>query len=270
MKKLLKQIWISILCRTGIDLRDVITLFTFIPLRKYREFKKDLKTLKEQEKDAKVIFPFGRLYPCYPDKEGSAGSVKGAYFWQDLCVAQKIFKNNPEKHVDIGSSISGFVAHVASFREIEVFDIRPLNETIQNVRFRQYDLMNKELLHPEYTDSISSLHVVEHFGLGRYGDPICYDGYLKGFENITYLLKPNGKFYFSVPLGDQRIEFHAHRVFSLSYLLEMISKDYMINSFSYVNDEHNFFPEVEITPELLKNNCGCRFGCAIFELTKKY
>jgi hypothetical protein len=130
--------------------------------------------------------------------------------------------------------------------------------------------MNKELLLPECTDSVSSLHAVEHFGLGRYGDPICYDGYLKGFENITYLLKSNGKFYFSVPLGEQRIEFHGHRVFSLSYLLEMVSKDYTINSFSYVNDEGDFFPEVEIIPELLKNNCGCRFGCAIFELTRKY
>jgi len=32
--------------------------------------------------------------------------------------------------VDIGSRVDGFVAHVASFREIEVFDVRPISAQI--------------------------------------------------------------------------------------------------------------------------------------------
>jgi len=268
MKRLFKQLWISIQCFTGIDLRNILNSFTFVSPSKYQQLKKELKEIKKQSKSSKVIFPIGRLYPCYFDKNDNAGSVGGAYYWQDFYVAQCIFKNKPDRHIDIGSSISGFVTHVACFRQIEVLDIRPLEQEIPNVVFKQCDIMKKEKLQAEITDSISSLHALEHFGLGRYGDPICYDGYLIGFENITYLLKPGGKFYFSVPLGQQRIEFHAHRIFSLSYLLELVSKNFTIDSFSYVNDKGDFFPEIEITQTLIENNCNCSFGCAIFELTK--
>lgn len=82
------------------------------------------------------------FFPCLHDWYKEAGATKGEYFWQDLYVAQMIFKNHPTRHVDIGSRIDGFVAHIASFREVEVFDIRPLKSSIPNVVFRQADLMN--------------------------------------------------------------------------------------------------------------------------------
>ena len=269
LKKRIKKLLISIQCLTGVDLRNVYRSFTFIPPKKYREFKRDMKELKNQLKKSEVSFPISCLYPIYPDKNSSAGEAQGHYFWQDSYVARRIFENNPQRHLDIGSSISGFVAHVSCFREIEVFDIRPLDKKIPNVIFRQCDLMNRENLQEGITDSISSLHALEHFGLGRYGDPVCYNGYLKGFNNISYLLKPNGKFYFSVPLGEQRIEFNAHRIFSLSYLIEMVSTDFTVDHFSYVDDKGDFFPEVEITQDIINDNCGCHYGCAIFVLTKK-
>jgi hypothetical protein len=192
--------------------------------------------------------------------------TRGHYFHQDLFVAQRIYINNPVKHVDIGSRIDGFVTHVASFREIEIFDIRPIHAQIQNIVFKQADLMNNNNELADYTDSISCLHALEHFGLGRYGDPVCFDGYLLGFKNITRMLQQGGKFYFSVPLGKQRIEFHAHRVFSLEYLLDIISPHYHIDSFSYVDDLGDFHPNVRIP---IENSLKCQFGCAIFELTKK-
>lgn len=92
-----------------------------------------------------------------------------------------------------------------------------------------------------YCDSISSLHVIEHFGIGRYGDPIDYFGYLKAINNITKILKSGGIFYFSVPIGPQRIEFNAHRVFSVAYLINILSQNFEIRSFSYVNDTEDFF-----------------------------
>jgi len=85
-----------------------------------------------------------------------------------------------------------------------------------------------------YCDSISCLHALEHFGLGRYGDRIDYQGHLLGWNNIYKILKRGGNFIFSVPIGIQRIEFNAHRVFSIEYLLTMIKGRYQIDSFSYV------------------------------------
>ena len=231
-------------------------------------FLKDYLEIKRQAKESQHIFPFGKFYPCLDDRFDQSGTASGHYFHQDLLVANRIFINNPEKHVDVGSRIDGFVAHVASFREIEVFDIRPIENTISNIRFKQVDLMSNNIDLKDYCDSISSLHAIEHFGLGRYGDKVDYNGYLKGLDNIYQILQEGGKFYFSVPIGKQRIEFNAHRVFSIKYLIKLLEDKYIIDSFAYVNDEGELFKEVPLIPKDIENNCMCHYGCGIFELTK--
>lgn len=236
--------------------------------KRYKELKSDLAELERQAANSSVSFPVSTIYPCYQDKEDNAGSLTLHYFYQDLHVAQRICRNTPVKHVDIGSRVDGFVAHVASYREIEVLDIRPLDIHLPNIKFKQADLMNGDSLEKECTDSVSCLHALEHFGLGRYGDPLCFEGFLTGLRNITKMLKPTGKFYFSVPIGEQRIEFHAHRVFSVRYLIEILSPDYRIDSFSYVDDANNFYPDVQLTDDGINKNYDCHYGCGIFELTK--
>lgn len=230
-------------------------------------FFSDLRKLKQGLKRDKN-FPISRWYPILTNKHQEGGSARGHYFHQDLHVAQKIFINKPEKHVDIASRIDGFVAHVATFRPIEILDIRPVDAQVKNIKFKTVDLMNPTKEFQEYTDSISCLHAIEHFGLGRYNDPIDAYGHIKGLENIYKMLKPEGKFYFSTPIGPQRIEFNAHRVFSISYLLELFSENYKIESFSYVDDEGILFPDADLTDENVKQNFNCRYGCGIFELTK--
>ena len=84
--------------------------------------------------------------PCLHDRYEEGGATKSEYFWQDLLVARAIHSANPVKHVDIGSRVDGFVAHVASFREIEVFDVRPISTMVPGVVFRQADLMNSASL----------------------------------------------------------------------------------------------------------------------------
>jgi len=69
------------------------------------------------------------------------------------------------------------VAHVAAFRPIEVFDIRPLHSTVANITFVQADMMQLSSELVECTDTLSCLHTIEHFGLGRYGDPIRVNGH---------------------------------------------------------------------------------------------
>ncbi len=83
------------------------------------------------------------------------------------------------------------------------------------------------------------------------------------------MLQPGGKFYFSVPIGKQRIEFNSHRVFSVSHLLDLFKENYILNSFSYVDDNGDFFEEVALTQDEINKNYGCYFGIGIFELTKK-
>lgn len=231
-------------------------------------YKEDFQKFKSLVGDD-FEFPIKDSMPCVADRDENAGTLDVHYFQQDLLVAQKIYVNNPLKHVDIGSRIDGFVAHVASFREIELLDIRKMDSNIPNVRFTQADLMDDSKIPVDYCDSISCLHALEHFGLGRYGDPIDPYGHLKGFRNITRILKSGGTFYFSVPMGIQRIEFNAHRVFGLPYLLKMIKADFDILSFSYINDNGDVYRNIDMSEELIQNSYGCKYGCAIFELKKR-
>jgi len=231
-------------------------------LRDYRKFKKQLATSSD-------AFSFGKFHPCVEEHVQDSGTASGHYFHQDLLVAAKVFKNQPFRHVDVGSRVDGFIAHVAAFREIEVFDIRQFPQEIDNIISKRVDMMDPQMDLSDYCDSISCLHALEHFGLGRYGDRIDSQGHLKGWQNIIKLLKQNGKFYFSVPIGRQRIEFNAHRVFALEYLLEMMKDIYHIDSFSYVNDAGNLIKDVQLTKASVATNFSCHYGCGIFELTKR-
>ena len=248
----------------GIEPKIIINSLRGIP-----SFVRDYLVFKRRKNELPPEFNYTSIYPCLADRYSESGSAKGHYFHQDLLVAQKIFKNNPRKHVDIGSRIDGFVAHVASFREIEIFDVRELTSQIKNVIFHKADLMNDDFKFIDYCDSVSSLHAVEHFGLGRYGDPIEVNGHIKAVQNITKMLTRGGKFYFSVPMGPQRIEFNAQRVFSLEYLLELLSKDFEVVSFSFVDDEGLLHRDSKLEDDFIKTNFGCLYGCAIFELIKK-
>lgn len=158
-----------------------------------------------------------KLMPCLHDRYEEGGATKSEYFWQDLLVARAINEATPVKHVDIGSRVDGFVAHVASFRECEVFDVRPISAVVPGVVFRQADLMNPDSLPltagDGYCDSLSCLHALEHFGLGRYGDPVNPLGYQRGLTNMAKLVQPGGTFYLSTPIGQERVEFNANWVF---------------------------------------------------------
>lgn len=232
------------------------------------QFYRDLFLFKRQAKSSLEPFPLGKLFPCIHEKGTNAGEASGHYFHQDLLVARKVFEHNPKKHVDIGSRVDGFIAHLASFRETEVLDVRPLENNIPNVIFKQADLMSQEFNLVDYCDSVSSLHAVEHFGLGRYGDKLDFEGHLKGLDNMYKMLRPRGKFYFSVPIGPQRVEFNGHRVFSIRYLLSLFHNKYAIDSFSYISNGGELNCNAPLTSENIQNNFSCTYGCGIFEMTK--
>lgn len=250
--------------RFGLDPLKAIRSLRGVPA-----YLSDYIKLIRQRPKKQPKFEFGSFYPCLEDRFAASGLAKGHYFHQDLLVAARIFAAQSERHIDVASRVDGFVAHVASFRKIFVVDIRPLKRNLRNVQFLQADMMGtvpKELI--DSCDSLSCLHALEHFGLGRYGDPVRWDGYLLGLENLISMLKAGGKFYFSVPIGPQRIEFNAHRVFSIAYLLELFSERLRLDRFSFVDDQGDLHEDVQLDQKHIETNCGCLYGCGIFELTK--
>jgi len=164
------------------------------------------------------------LKPCLTDYLDQGGSAQSEYFLQDLYVARQINIKTPNRHIDVGSRIDGFVANVASFREIEVVDIRPMDTRLYGIKFIQTDMMQSDHGLLDCSDSVSCLHALEHFGLGRYGDPISASGYIDGFKNISGIVMLGGLFYLSVPVGIKKVEFNANHVFDPLEINELFIK----------------------------------------------
>jgi SAM-dependent methyltransferase len=248
---------------TGISISTFIAFIRGIPFY----FKDYLKLRKEVSKQDQFIF--GKYWPILNQRNTESGELTFHYFYQDLFFAQRIFSNKPMRHIDIGSRIDGFVAHVAAFREIEIFDIRPLDKKIPNVTFSKADLMQLPENLIDCCDSISSLHAIEHFGLGRYGDPIDLNGPEKAINNIYKIVRKGGKFYFGTPIGQlQRIEFNAHRVFSIKYLIELFDGKFKLEHFSYIDDNNELHRNIDLTSDAFLESFNLKMGCGLFELTK--
>jgi SAM-dependent methyltransferase len=245
-------------------------LTTLKTLRGLPFYFRDLLLLRRQRARSARPFDFGPAFICVHEKFAAGGTARGHYFHQDLLVARRIHQRAPQRHVDVGSRVDGFVAHVASFRPIEVLDIRPLKSSVPNLHFLQGDLMQP--LAPQLvacTDSLSCLHALEHFGLGRYGDPVDHDGYLLGLANLARMVRPGGRLYLSVPIGPQRIEFNAHRVFAVATLLELVAPQFEVDGFSIVDDDGDLHENVALDAARVASNFGCRYGCGILELTRR-
>jgi hypothetical protein len=216
-----------------------------------------------------AAWPLRFDFPSLTDRTAESGVARGAYFHQDLLVARRVHARAPRRHLDVGSRVDGFVAHVASFREIEVLDIRPQRAAVPGLRFLQHDLQQPAGALRAAFDSVSCLHALEHFGLGRYGDPIDPEGWRGGFAHLVELVAPGGWLYFSVPIGPQRVEFNSHRVFGLATLVELARiHDLEIIGFHWVDDAGDLHSDAALTPELLASDAGCWMGCGIFEFRR--
>jgi Caenorhabditis protein of unknown function, DUF268 len=205
--------------------------------------------------------------PILADFNVEAGTAKGHYFHQDLLVASFIADVEPERHIDVGSRVDGFVAHVASFREIEVLDVRALESTgHRNIKFLQADLMIDDVNRHAIADSVSCLHAIEHFGLGRYGDSIDPAGHLIGYKNILKMVKPGGALYISFPIGDAPgVYFNAHRVFHPKEILTWPGSEVLeLMRFDFVDDSGNFHPNFPLHEKLPSAN----YGCGIYSFLK--
>ncbi len=170
--------------------------------------------------------------------KGKEGAIYGEYFFQDLYVAKAIIRENPQSHIDIGSRVDGFIGILSLNRSVDVFDIRPINIKIENIKFHQYDITKHYDNFNNTSDCISCLHTIEHFGLGRYGDEVDSNSWKLAFKNMSLILKINGIFWLSTPIGIERVEFNANRVFNPNTIIDFaIGLNLQLEEFAYfIND----------------------------------
>jgi len=178
----------------------------------YRKYKS-----KNKNEDFKRIV----LQPCLTDKT-TLTPLDPVYFYQDTWLAKKIFQKPPKHHYDVGSK-AATIGLISQFVPTTMIDIRPLPFTLDNLFFKEGSILDLPY-EDESIDSLSSICVIEHIGLGRYGDPLDDFGSEKSFREMKRVLKVGGNFYFTVPIDSQnQIYFNAHRAFTRDYILEFFN-----------------------------------------------
>ncbi len=216
------------------------------------------KTFEIDEKSTMMI---------YEDND-NATKADSHYFLQDYYMAKRIIESGTKSHFDIGSRIDGFVTHLlAAGVNCTLIDIRPFPVKVEGLDFIQADATNLESLKDNSLDSISSLHAIEHFGLGRYGDDIDPFAWKKVFNAISRKMKRGAFFYLGLPVGNKnKVIYNAHRIFEPATVVHALP--YLeLESFAYIHNYTIYTAEVSEI-ESLFHKLG-DYDCGLFVFRKK-
>lgn len=198
-------------------------------------------------------------HPCLTDRT-STTSFDPHYFFQAAWLARQLAAARPERHVDIGSDIR-MVNVLSAFVPVNFLDYRPLKVELSGLSCEADNLLGLSRGN-ESVGSLSCLHVIEHVGLGRYGDPIDPEGSRKAAAELDRVLAPKGRLYISVPVGRERVCFNAHRVFDPDAVTRLFSNLSLV-SFSFVDDS-GAYHEVA-SPNDAK---GSDYACGMYVFSK--
>ncbi|MGC1580463.1 MAG: DUF268 domain-containing protein, partial [Candidatus Acidiferrales bacterium] len=200
-------------------------------------------------------------FPCLNDATPDTG-FEPHYVLHTSWAARALARTRPKVHVSFGDSLY-FVGIASAFISMTFCDIRESGLPFRDIEENRADLTS---LPPSWSgtlQSISCMHVLEHIGLGRYGDALDASGDRKAASELTRVLAPGGQLLMVVPMEDPpRVCFNAHRLYSDSQVMDLFP-DLSLREFTLITKEGQFFENAD--PRLLK---GRRYSCGCFLYTK--
>lgn len=182
------------------------------------------------------------------------------YFYQDAWAAQRVADAAPERHVDVGSRVD-LVGFMTAICKVTFVDIRPLEAELENLECIAGSLLDLPFA-DQSLESISCLHVIEHIGLGRYGDPLDPEGSRKALRELQRVVRPGGQLLLSTPVGEPRICWNAHRIHDPADIAGMFD-ELELAEFSGVDDDGVFRRHRDVG-EL----AGQRYACGMFRFVR--
>ena len=231
---------------------------------KYRSFLKDLHTFRKMSsKEDRFSILWADVKPILNEKT-SGMNFDTHYIYHTAWAARVVANIKPRKHIDLSSSLF-FSGIISAFIPTEFYDYRPANIKLDNFSSGKADLLSLPFQDGS-VESLSCLHVVEHVGLGRYGDPLDPTGDLKAFKEISRVVAKGGNFIFAVPMGKPRICFNAHRIYSYDQIVSAFDQ-FEIKEFSLIPDNAKKIGMIDNAPPEQVNSQ--RYGCGCFWFVKK-
>jgi hypothetical protein len=182
------------------------------------------------------------------------------YFYMGAWAARKIVQRKPRVHVDIGSSVV-FLSTLSAMTPVVFVDRRPLRAQLSGF----ISVMGDILSLPFADDSLSSLsclHVAEHIGLGRYGDPLDVQGTQKAMRELDRVLAPGADLLFALPVGKARLCFNGHRVHAPETISDRFPRFHLVE-FSGVHDDGTFVERAS-----LQDFSGDEYACGLYWFQK--
>jgi hypothetical protein len=203
-----------------------------------------------------------RLIDSWPQLHDRTSKIAfdAHYFWMNGWAMRRIVAQQPTQHLDIASD-NMFVNLLSAVIPVTFIDYRPLCVHINGLVCQGGDILNLPFADAS-VESLSCLHVVEHIGLGRYGDPLNPDGTRQACAGLQRLLSPGGNLYFALPVGKPRVCFNAHRVHAPETILEYFDELELVE-FSGVHDNGLYVERVNL--DVFSNS---RYACGMFWFRK--
>lgn len=200
---------------------------------------------------------FSDRYPCLFDATTTV-NFPVDYVYHTSWAARRLLSRRPELHHDISSSLY-FAGICSAFIPIHHFDFRQPQLNLPGLRTGTANLLRLPFEDNSVT-SLSCMHVVEHIGLGRYGDDLDPDGDLKAIAELKRVVAKNGHLLFVVPIGKPRIEFNAHRIYSFAQIMEHFN-GFELAEFALIRNRHPedglILAPSEKLIEQESDACGC-------------
>jgi len=178
------------------------------------------------------------------------------YIYHTAWAARRLRLGTAIEHVDFASSLY-FVSIASAIVPIRFFDYRPAPLIFDGVQAGQANLTSLPF-ESNSLPSVSCMHVVEHIGLGRYGDPVDYDGDIKAMTELARVVTIGGSLLFVVPVGLSRIVYNAHRIYSYQQIRQSFGGIFSLENFALITDRGEFLPQAkEGETETQIYGCGC-------------
>ena len=122
------------------------------------------------------------------------------YFYQDTWAFRRVLGVGPDWLLDVGSTAL-LVGILAQCLPVTSVDVRPLPVTLPGLTCLRGSITELPF-EDDSVPMVTSLSVIEHIGLGRYGDLIDPRGSERACRELQRVLAPGGHLLLSCPIED--------------------------------------------------------------------